>query len=162
MRLRPLLPLLLTGGVLTVAAPRAATAKSEFVDVIAAHMGLRYQPPCRLCHIQGTTGPGTLQTAFALSMLAHGLNGAQATVTSALDALAADATDSDGDGASDFQELAGDRDPNTAVDAPLGPGGPNYGCAVAPDRPRGRELGAAALLGIVAATLLIRNRARHS
>ena len=33
-----------------------------------------YQPPCSLCHLRGSTGAGTADTPFALSMKARGLS----------------------------------------------------------------------------------------
>jgi len=51
-------------------ATRPARAKSEFVRVISMHLGLAYDPPCRVCHIQGTTGAGSVQTPFGVSMRA--------------------------------------------------------------------------------------------
>lgn len=120
-------------GVLTAAAPLFAApvahAERQFAEAAMAHLALPYEPPCRVCHIQGTTGPGTLSTPFVMSLRAHGFDGDQASLVAALDALATDATDSDGDGVSDYDELLADRDPNTAAKVPLGPGGPTYGCA---------------------------------
>ena len=135
-----------------------AEAKSEFVDVIATHLGLRYQPPCRLCHIQGTTGAGTIQTPFGTSILAHGLTSGEGTVGPALDALAMDGTDSDGDGRSDIAELSADQDPNTAVDVPLGPGGPTYGCRLAPGSSSEGKPALAGVLGALVALVLVRRR----
>jgi hypothetical protein len=141
--------------------PRPAAAKREFVDLIATHLTLPYEPPCRLCHIQGTTGSGTIQTPFGVSMLAHGMTKSGETVTPALDAMAADRTDSDGDGRPDIDELAADEDPNTAVNVPLGPGGPTYGCAVGPGRPASAG-GAAALSAVLAMVAIGRRRRRRT
>jgi hypothetical protein len=96
---------------------------------------LSYTPPCRLCHIDGTTGSGSVQTPFGISMLAHGLTEDRNTLTAALEALNTDAVDSDGDGVSDIDELIANTDPNTSADVPLSPSGPSYGCELAPRSP---------------------------
>jgi hypothetical protein len=97
---------------------------------------MQTQPPCRLCHIQGTTGPGTIQTPFGVSMLAHGLSGDNSSVCTALAALDADHVDSDGDGMTDVYEIAsGAGDPNTAANVSWSnEPTPTYGCAIGAGR----------------------------
>lgn len=89
-----------------------------------------YVPPCSLCHLRGSTGAGTAQTPFALSMKARGLQAKDdVSLTNALDAMDRDHVDSDGDGVPDIQELLDDTDPNTPGDVRLtGQPGPNAGC----------------------------------
>jgi hypothetical protein len=116
-------------------------------------------PPCRLCHIQGTTGSGTIQTPFGVSMLAHGLSGSNTSVVSALGAPGMDKVDSDGDGTTDVTELDRLSDPNTAANVmwaqePT----PTYGCGVASGS-RGGWLAASA--SILAALFVLRRTRRR-
>ena len=80
--------------------PASAGAVSRFpgnmVDYFTPHLG--YTPPCRLCHIDGTTGSGSVQTPFGISMLAHGLTSGQSTSRPRSWPSKADGVDSDGDG----------------------------------------------------------------
>ncbi|HVZ88111.1 MAG TPA: hypothetical protein VHG72_14155 [Polyangia bacterium] len=124
-------------------------------------VNLDYTPPCRLCHIDGTTGSGSVQTPFGISMLAHGLTEDRGSITTALEALDADGIDSDGDGVPDISELSMGTDPNSSSDAPLSSMDPSYGCAVAsPRRGAGRRsLGCGAVL--MAVLLIRRRRARQ-
>ena len=89
-----------------------------------------YEPPCSLCHLRGSTGSGTADTPFALSMKARGLSANDNTsVATALDAMVRDNVDSDGDGTPDIQEIEDDTDPNTPANVSLsGDVGPNAGC----------------------------------
>jgi MYXO-CTERM domain-containing protein len=89
-----------------------------------------YYPPCSLCHVRGSTGPGTAQTPFALSAKARGLKaGDDTSLDNALSAMNREDVDSDGDGVPDIQELLVDTDPNTPADVSLtGQAGPNSGC----------------------------------
>ena len=154
-------------GLATVALALAMTwsgeahAKRQFADIVKSHLGLSYDVPCRLCHIQGTTGPGSVQTPFGVSMLARGLTGSEDTVVPALDALDRDMVDSDGDGIPDIVELRppNGTDPNTPAPVLLAPGdqNPSYGCAVSPRRP---SIGGVAAL-LVALIAVRARRRRH-
>ena len=132
--------LLLPGLVLLGAT--AARATPTFPGVIRSELGLSSTPQCAVCH-QGQTAVGTVTTPFGASLRARKLvfyN--DASLRTALSALAAENVDSDGDGMSDTEELKADRDPNKS-DATSGGGGttepatglppePFYGCTAAP------------------------------
>ena len=93
-------------------------------------MVVPYEPPCSLCHLRGSTGPGTADTPLALSMKARGLSASDNTsVDAALDAMVRDKVDSDGDSIPDIQEIEYDTDPNTPANVSLsGDVGPSAGC----------------------------------
>jgi hypothetical protein len=145
---------------MAMAAGRDAAAISRFPPSIQSYYQppLGYQPPCRLCHIQGTTGPGSVQTPFGIAMLARGLTSDQSTLTPALDALQRDQVDSDGDGVTDIAEILADRDPNTPVDAALSGSDPSYGCAVAPGPPNANALALVLSVAAIGFGLSIRRR----
>lgn len=136
------LPFFLSAVVLLVA--RTASATPEFPDVIAEHLELASPPTCDLCHT-GSQARGTVRTPFGVSMRSRG---AQAydndSVRTALDALAAENKDSDGDGMGDITELKEGSNPNGSGDTVK----PEYGCAV-PHVPAGLGWEHAAALGTV-------------
>jgi hypothetical protein len=83
---------------------------------------------CSLCHTNGITGSGTVNTPFGRSLRARGLMPSDtASLNAALDALATEMIDSDGDGVTDVDELIAGTSPNVAnammVDGGMGGGG---------------------------------------
>jgi hypothetical protein len=140
----------------------AAQAKEEFPGEIARSLGLGYDPPCRLCHVQGTTGAGSVVTPFGISMQAHGLTGSRSSIAPALEGLRADKTDSDGDGKPDVDELIANTDPNTPADVMLANSSPQYGCSVGGHGRARRSVEAlcACLVGLAAVLLRKKRPAR--
>ena len=147
-----------------IAVPAGATP--NFPSAIASHLGLATSPDCTLCHV-GPTQVGTVVTPFGTSMRARGLvMYDEKSLTTALDALAAEKKDSDGDGTPDIDELRAGTDPNTAGDGTgasgtAAPAEPRYGCG-AHVAPSARAPGAALSLLLAAViTALGRRRARR-
>ena len=144
--MNPFLKSLLPGLVLLGAT--SARATPTFPGVIQKELGLSSTPQCAVCHQGGQTAVGTVTTPFGAALRGKGLvfyN--DASLRTALGALAAENVDSDGDGMSDVEELKADRDPNKndatgGIDTGLPPE-PFYGCAAAPGAP-----GALVLLGL--------------
>ena len=163
MRMRALSTLMMLGAAALCLTVRPASAfavpryPGSITDYFTPHLG--YTPPCGLCHIDGTTGSGSVQTPFGISMLAHGLTSDRSTLTPALDALKTDNVDSDGDGVSDIDELMADTDPNTSSNVPLSSSDPSYGCAIASGR-AGHVPCTALETAVLAALVLLRRRRR--
>lgn len=92
-------------------------ASVSYPSVIESHLGLTspVSESCALCHTNGQTGAATVNTPFGKSARAKGLvAGNDAKLKQVLDAMAADRTDSDGDGVSDTDELKARTNPNAA------------------------------------------------
>lgn len=121
---------------LVLANERQTWAKEEFPSRISRALSAAADPPCSLCHQYGKTGGDTLVTPFALAMRARGMAGGGGSVDEALMRMAADAVDSDGDGAIDVDELTAGSDPNSAASTPTAGGhfqDPQLGCVMAGD-----------------------------
>jgi hypothetical protein len=144
-------------GLALFAAPNVAHATAGFPGEIQSHLALAAQPSqsCSLCHTTGSAGgKGTVNTPFGVSVRGHGaVANDNAALDSALDGMAKDSTDSDGDKVPDITELKNGTDPNvndvtvTVNDAGVAviqeggtgatggstdaPPPPEYGCAVA-------------------------------
>lgn len=130
--------------VCAVLAAAPALASSTFPVALRGHLSLAgAPPPCALCHTNGITGPGTVNTPFGRALRMRGAVGLdEARLRTALDTMRTDAVDSDGDGAPDIVELESGTDPNvpdgdggTGQDGGAGGGGgdevfppPRYGC----------------------------------
>ena len=143
------------------AGAHGAQAKEQFPGEIAAHLLAPSAPPCGICHEYGKTGKDTLVTPFAWAMRARGLTGGGSALTNALDRMRVDAVDSDGDSATDIDELIAGTDPNSAASRPSAPGSfgdPQLGCAVAAGAGQGSCRWAAAF-GLALAGLFCKRRA---
>lgn len=107
----------------------------NFPSATQSHLKLSYQPDCSICHTHGAAENGTVTTPFGLSMRMRGLRAYDvASLDTALDALAAEKTDSNGDGIPDIQEIIDGKSPNE-VTAGIGAGAPpvQYGCSSSPE-----------------------------
>jgi len=133
-----------------------AQAKPDFPPEIAQHVSAPIAPACSVCHLDGKTGGITVVTPFAMALRAHGFADSSASLLAALDQMATDGTDSDGDGVSDVAELRAGTDPNSPVPG-AATADPTYGCAVA--SPPGRPGWTVPLL--LSALLFVRRRARR-
>jgi hypothetical protein len=125
---RAILPALLAGSLVAVVsfAPRTAGATAGFPAEIRFDLNAPSVPGCTLCHAT-TAGGGSVTQPFGQAMIARGLRpGDSASLTTAMQALEAEGTDSDGDGLGDIEELRQGLDPNNPNDAGTTP--PVYGC----------------------------------
>ena len=130
-----------------------AHGSSIFPPEVRAHLSLSYTPACTLCHNTPSGGFGTVTTPFGKSMRARGLVAQNlGSLDTALDALAAEHTDSDGDGVGDIDELKAGSDPNVAGGGSVTP--PTYGCFDV----TGQPASPLALLPLALAWLLLRVR----
>ena len=131
-------------------------------DLYSSFTVAPYHPPCSLCHSRGSTGAGTAQTPFALSMKARGLvAGDNASLTTALNSLQSDNVDSDNDGTPDVREIENDTDPNTPANVSLtGESGPNAGCGGGQQSNSGNSQASA--IGLLGSSVLIWIRRRNS
>ena len=107
------------------AAAAPARASRDFPRAIEADLGAVHAPPCSICHLNGVTGMGTVVTPFGEAMRERGLIGGDVTsLKVALDAMAYDQVDSNGNGILDVDEIRQGTDPNAGRPVPT------YGCAV--------------------------------
>lgn len=117
-------------------------------------------PPCTVCHRDANGGFFTVVKPFGRAMIEVGGLGPRSPeeLPPAIQALESAKTDSDGDGASDIDELRAAEDPNRPGAQSLC--GPVYGCGarVAPDAPRWHA--SLSFLG-AALVLSLRSRARR-
>ena len=105
--------------------PASAQATPTFPRALDTDIPTQFTPDCSVCHANGVTGFGTVTTPFGAAMRARGLvAGDLNALRTAVEALRAEATDSDGDGIPDISELEMGTDPNL----PTGSKPMIYGC----------------------------------
>ena len=107
----------------------SAFALSSFPGEVEADLGMPCAPTCDLCH-SSAGGGGTPTQAFGVAMMDRGMTSSSSTIATALDAMVADAVDSDEDGIIDTEALAQGLNPNPdGTDfCADGSSGPTYGC----------------------------------
>jgi len=159
-KLLPAQLLLVVGAALLAAAP--AHAERQFPGVISSDLQLSYEPPCSVCHLTNKTGAPTVTTPFAYALRDRGLSSDRQSLTVALQRLADDQTDSDGDGAADVVELKNATDPNSKANASLiTVPDPSFGCSAA--GPSKRVPGALlSMLGLVSVALGLARRSKSA
>jgi len=121
------------------------SAMPTFPGDIQSYLHLSYTPQCTLCH-GSVTGGGPVVQPFGEAMLAAGLTvSGGSSLTNALDTLAKNKTDSNGNGIPDIDELKAGTNPNPDK-TPL-----QYGCGakIAPGSPLGWQVPIFALTAIV-------------
>jgi len=92
----------------------AALASPVYPSTLTDFVGAPCAPTCSVCHSTPAGGVGTAVQPFAVALIDGGLTGGSdtATLDTALGAMDAAGTDSDGDGIADLDELGAGDDPN--------------------------------------------------
>lgn len=139
-------------------ASSAAVASPDYPDAVQGATGSPCPPPCTVCHESSSGGYGTAVKPFARSMAKVGKLDAEdsALVAPAVEKLKAQATDSDGDGTTDIDELGAGRDPNLHGKGDIC--GPEYGCGATIEPRQPVDGSALALAALVAFALWLRRR----
>lgn len=133
-----------------------AEAKPNFPSQIQQHLGLNQEPTCLVCH-GSKQGGGPVTQPFGLAMLNAGLTSSgNASLTGALDKLAADKTDSNGDGIPDIEGLKQGVEPIASKD-PI-----EYGCGGNTIAAGKLHSAPASLLALLTIGLLIRRPRRRT
>jgi len=164
--LRSFLSLLACVGSLLASSP--APASITYPPAIQGELMLAKAPECTLCHRNDVGGAGTVVRPFGRTLMTQfGLVGGanNGALRSAISGSDSAAFDSDGDGASDIDELRVNTDPNvgvsgvaTAPDVPL----PQTGCALGSRLPERGSPTVALLLATAGAICRLRRRATRS
>jgi uncharacterized protein (TIGR03382 family) len=133
-----------------------ALASPNFPDALQERAGGACTPSCTVCHETNGGGRGTVVQPFGEALMELGLAGGGDVdaLADGLDALEASASDVDGDGLGDVDELVLDQDPNPGGASLCDVPPPRYGCAALPG-----PAGASWLVLVLAGTLRRRARA---
>lgn len=138
--------------------PRLAFGVQTYPEEIKAHLVLNFDPPCTLCHATNEGGLGTVVTLFGKSMMGEGLTTNFSSLDTALERMATDNVDSNGDGTSDIDQLKRSLDPNTGARY-TSTGPQQYGCgARVATRPPSRMGNIVLFVGLSVACLVRRKR----
>lgn len=139
-----------------IALPGSSQAKPGFPSQIQQHLGLDSEPTCLICH-GSKQGGGPITQPFGLAMLDAGLTSlGNASLTSALDKLEADKTDSNADGVPDIEGLRQHILPLASKD-PI-----EYGCGGNTIARGGNVRSSTSMLVLVGLVLLGGSRVRRS
>ena len=137
----------------------ATSATPNFPGALESDLTLSYTPDCTLCHAGGMTQAGTVTLPFGVALRARGLVAYdESSLARALDQLAKDKVDSDGDGVTDLDALKAGKDPNGALGSSATP--VQYGCALS--GARGSDAPTATRLLLAALVLVRRTRRLRS
>jgi|GEM_PF-1954611 len=133
-----------------------AHSTPNFPSAVQQVLGATAAPQCRICHLCGITGRGTVNTPWGVAMRSRGLQAFDETsLANALAAMELDGVDSDSDGIIDVDAVRVGSDPNPsglcdAEDETI----PRYGCVgqISPVGPPANNLvlGAGALVALLA------------
>jgi cytochrome c1 len=98
-----------------VCLPSVALATPNFPGVVRSTYELTYAPPCAMCHSNGVTGIGTVNTEFGKAVRARATVAGDAdSLRAALKSIESEQVDSDGNGTPDSEQLQAGLNPNDA------------------------------------------------
>lgn len=139
-----------------------AFASSPYPEIVADELNMGCVPSCTICHIDNTGGFGSARKDFGLAIQAVGLEANEEDeLAGYLRMLEDAASDVDGDGTPDIEELRAASDPNIPGDKSVCGQGPRYGCgARIAEHPT--DAGGAASASMLAAILLLASRRRKA
>jgi MYXO-CTERM domain-containing protein len=102
-------------------APALALATPTFPGAVQTDLSLSYTPPCAICHQGGITNASTTVTPFVVALKARNLvGGDEASLATALMAMATDMVDSDMNGTIDTEQLKEGCNPNDDTSIEVG------------------------------------------